>query len=86
MGNISDWGNFFYYQSLCPFSNVLNKFLIFDWLAMEDEQNSDAVAESVDLVLNLGPVGMTGWWKERSDRQMKELESSDHKDKTVLSY
>lgn len=53
---------------------------------MEDKQNSDAVAESVDLVLNLGPVGMTGWWKERSDRQMKELESSDHKDKTVLSY
>lgn len=68
MGIISDWENFFYYQSLCPFSNVLYKFLIFDWLAMEDEQNCDAVAESADLVLNLGPVGMTGWWKEVTDK------------------
>lgn len=41
------------YHFLSPCSNILDKFLVFDWLAMEDKQHSNAVPESIHLVLNI---------------------------------
>lgn len=41
------------YHFLSPCSNILDKVLVFDWLAMEDKQHSNAVPESIHLVLNI---------------------------------